>query len=88
MSVQFNVFSSGGNAIGVCISHKIADGISVTRFVNAWATIAHSSNEFTEIPHLDIASHFPPKDMSGFTRSVELTKENVVLRGLCLINQT
>ncbi|XP_047306636.1 (13S,14R)-1,13-dihydroxy-N-methylcanadine 13-O-acetyltransferase AT1-like [Impatiens glandulifera] len=43
LSVQATGFCCGGVAVGVCVSHKIADGVSATTFMKYWATVA--SNE-------------------------------------------
>ncbi|KAK7839509.1 salutaridinol 7-o-acetyltransferase [Quercus suber] len=42
-NIQVNVFKCGGIAIGVCISHKILDGVALSGFLKAWATIARGS---------------------------------------------
>ena len=38
-AVQVNYFTSG-IAIGACISHKIADGVSFIMFMKSWAAAA------------------------------------------------
>ncbi|CAB4294802.1 unnamed protein product [Prunus armeniaca] len=40
LGVQLNIFQCGGFAIGQCISHKIADGLSYFMFSKIWAAIA------------------------------------------------
>ncbi|XWS63794.1 hypothetical protein CRYUN_Cryun06bG0132500 [Craigia yunnanensis] len=40
MGIQFNTFDCGGIGIGLCISHKIGDGLSYFTFLNTWAAIA------------------------------------------------
>ncbi|KAG8364795.1 hypothetical protein BUALT_Bualt18G0035900 [Buddleja alternifolia] len=37
LAVQVNFFGCGGTAIGVCMSHKLADATSLVMFINAWA---------------------------------------------------
>ncbi|CAN4099242.1 unnamed protein product [Withania somnifera] len=48
VAAQANLFRCGGLAIGVCISHKIADGTSVVAFLNSWAS--KSLNTIHEVP--------------------------------------
>nr|POE52842.1 vinorine synthase [Quercus suber] len=40
LAIQVNFFTCGGIAIGVCISHKLADGLSSVMFMKAWASVA------------------------------------------------
>ncbi|KAH9746104.1 HXXXD-type acyl-transferase family protein [Citrus sinensis] len=42
--VQANLFTCGGLAIGVCISHKIADAATLGTFINSWATAAAAAD--------------------------------------------
>ncbi|KAL3746109.1 hypothetical protein ACJRO7_015115 [Eucalyptus globulus] len=42
VGVQANFFDCGGMGISICISHKIADGASVSSFLNAWSKIANN----------------------------------------------
>nr|GMD30148.1 vinorine synthase-like [Ipomoea batatas] len=44
VGVQINYFLDGGIAVGVCMSHKIADGHSLVNFVNAWAVTAREGD--------------------------------------------
>nr|UBU50654.1 mutant BAHD acyltransferase protein [Turnera subulata x Turnera krapovickasii]UBU50655.1 mutant BAHD acyltransferase protein [Turnera subulata x Turnera krapovickasii] len=70
--VQANIFDCGGMAIGVCVSHKIADAATLTTFVKCWSGSAHKSTEVMS-PLFMGASIFPDMDLT-FTRpsSVEL----------------
>ncbi|PHU03626.1 hypothetical protein BC332_28877 [Capsicum chinense] len=38
--VQFSYFDCGGIVVSACLSHKIVDGYSFSRFLNDWADIA------------------------------------------------
>ncbi|KAJ4822228.1 hypothetical protein Tsubulata_019871, partial [Turnera subulata] len=38
--VQFNMFECGGVAIGACIAHRVADGLSCFNFIETWAKIS------------------------------------------------
>lgn len=65
-AVQISFFDCGSIAIGVCISHRIADALSVVMFLNSWAAICRG----TEIddgnilkPNFDLGClHFPPPE--------------------------
>lgn len=48
--VQFNVFDCGGIAIGACLSHQIADGLSLFTFLNFWASVASGRAVFINDP--------------------------------------
>ncbi|KAL0451828.1 UNVERIFIED_CONTAM: Stemmadenine O-acetyltransferase [Sesamum latifolium] len=68
LSIQINLFDCGGIAIGVCISHKIADIESLVMFINAWATTCrHGSMQASIHPCFDLTSRFPPLDPSTFS---------------------
>ncbi|KAJ4848945.1 hypothetical protein Tsubulata_034181 [Turnera subulata] len=59
LAVQINRFDCGGLAIGMCLSHKIADGSTASSFINAWATASRVGiNEVTS-PGFDAGSLFP-----------------------------
>ncbi|XP_008383117.1 (13S,14R)-1,13-dihydroxy-N-methylcanadine 13-O-acetyltransferase AT1-like [Malus domestica] len=63
LAVQVNLFECGGMAIGLTISHKIADASTVCTFINSWAATAHKSNKVM-LPQFGVASLFPPLDFS------------------------
>ncbi|KAL5569956.1 hypothetical protein UlMin_026531 [Ulmus minor] len=66
MAVQLNLFSCGGMGIGLCMSHKITDGTTLSSFLSAWASSTSNSGENDEdyiTPHLHLAQLFPPKDI-------------------------
>ncbi|KAI3933264.1 hypothetical protein MKX01_016562 [Papaver californicum] len=64
--IQVNMFNCGGIAISGCVSHKLADGLSVAALVNAWAASALGGGGGGVVeglrPTFDSASHFPPKE--------------------------
>ncbi|KAI3887035.1 hypothetical protein MKX03_025609 [Papaver bracteatum] len=65
--VQVNMFDCGGIAISGCVSHKLADGLSVAALVNAWAASALGGGEGGGLgeslrPTFESASHFPPQE--------------------------
>ncbi|KAF2286550.1 hypothetical protein GH714_017625 [Hevea brasiliensis] len=69
--VQATFFDCGGLAIGVCISHKMADAATLNTFVRSWAATANSSSELVR-PVFMGASIFPPIDLSIPMTPVEL----------------
>ncbi|KAL3501065.1 hypothetical protein ACH5RR_035514 [Cinchona calisaya] len=89
LAIQVNLFQCGGLAIGVCISHKIADAFSLAMFIKHWAaeTRGSSSSDGDNYimvikPSFELAKHFPPKYMSLFTPQTadNYTRENLVAR--------
>ncbi|XP_019159452.1 PREDICTED: vinorine synthase-like [Ipomoea nil] len=88
LGVQVNHFLDGGIAIGVCVSHKIADGLSLVNFVNAWAVTAREGDAAAgkiSPPNFGlVTSLFPPTntDLSefGFSHTLCMTREKIVTR--------
>lgn len=78
-AVQVNFFDCGGIAIGLCISHKIADALSFFTFLNSWAAIARGDTDIIQ-PRFGSATIFPPINISGFKPSVGIIKENIVTK--------
>ncbi|KAK9117448.1 hypothetical protein Sjap_016395 [Stephania japonica] len=60
--VQVNQFQCGGIAIGVCISHKVADASALGTFVNGWSCSARGDCEAVIAPHFELATLFPWRD--------------------------
>ncbi|CAK9143470.1 unnamed protein product [Ilex paraguariensis] len=79
LAIQINFFDCGGMAIGINMSHKIADGSSLITFMNAWASKSRGDSKYLG-PNFDIDSLFPPRDLSGFIPSAVLSKEKIVTR--------
>ncbi|KAL2515092.1 HXXXD-type acyl-transferase family protein [Forsythia ovata] len=81
LAVQINFFDCGGIAIGVCLSHKIADGTSLVAFINAWAATCRGEVKIRQ-PYFDLAHLFPPRDLSGFsfTPNDGITKEKIMTK--------
>ncbi|KAG5021213.1 hypothetical protein JHK85_017555 [Glycine max] len=79
--VQLNVFDCGGIAIGACLSHQIADGLSFFMFLNSWAAFA-SRGEQAVLPNPQFISAklFPPKNISGFDPRSGIIKENIICK--------
>ncbi|KAK9090208.1 hypothetical protein Sjap_023385 [Stephania japonica] len=59
LGVQVSFFECGGIAVGVYLSHKVADARSLCTFVVSWASIAKSGSPVLT-PRFDLASVFPP----------------------------
>ena len=59
LTIQVNILECGGIAIGVCISHKVADASSVVTFVNGWAAVARRDTHMV-CPQFGLANIFPP----------------------------
>ncbi|KAJ8645038.1 hypothetical protein MRB53_006786 [Persea americana] len=82
LAIQVNSFECGGVAIGVLLSHKIADGPAMVEFISKWAATARSTNEEAMDATLVPGSLFPPK--SSVLRFMFSTSETVVMRRLVL----
>ncbi|KAH7519024.1 hypothetical protein JRO89_XSUnG0151000 [Xanthoceras sorbifolium] len=61
LAIQVNYFNCGGIAIGVRMSHKVADGSSITTFIKNWAKTARDNIE-NVCPKIVGTTLFPPKD--------------------------
>uniref|UniRef100_A0A0V0HFM9 Putative ovule protein n=1 Tax=Solanum chacoense TaxID=4108 RepID=A0A0V0HFM9_SOLCH len=55
--VQLSHFDCGGKAVSVCISHKIVDAYSISKFLNDWAAITRES-DFKPSPQFDAIFFF------------------------------
>ncbi|KAK1319176.1 BAHD acyltransferase [Acorus calamus] len=63
LSVQFNEFTPGGGcALGVTMSHKLADGTSFMEFLKAWADVTRGRGVHA-CPKFESAALFPPRDV-------------------------
>ncbi|MCD9558972.1 hypothetical protein HAX54_016681 [Datura stramonium] len=74
----------GGLAIGVCISHKIADGTLAVAFLNSWASkSSHITSENADIvppPIFDSAKNFPPRDVLRYSHDTGITNKTIVTK--------
>ncbi|KAK4792266.1 hypothetical protein SAY86_022701 [Trapa natans] len=75
--IQASFFECGGVAVGVCISHKIADGASLGTFLRSWAGSARGE---VASPSFTISSTFPPREDLKSLPTVELAKDRCVTR--------
>ncbi|OIT35573.1 PREDICTED: acylsugar acyltransferase 3-like [Nicotiana attenuata] len=62
--VQLSHFDCGGIAISVCLSHKIADGYSLLKFLKDWAATTRHDLDFKPSAQFDAHSFFPPVAMN------------------------
>ncbi|CAN6454446.1 unnamed protein product [Victoria cruziana] len=58
LMVQLNRFSCGGLVIGICASHKVADGQGMSNFFLAWSRLVRS-------PELELDHHQPIHDLES-----------------------
>ncbi|KAL2543327.1 HXXXD-type acyl-transferase family protein [Abeliophyllum distichum] len=77
MAVQVSFLNCGGMAVGLIISHKIADAMSLHMFANSWAGIACGDTDIP-YPKFEAATIFPPRDHVPVSKSV--TKEEIVTK--------
>ncbi|XP_039165524.1 stemmadenine O-acetyltransferase [Eucalyptus grandis] len=83
VGVQFTFFNCGGIAIGICISHKIADGASVSAFLAAWSEIAINGVDGKanlKTPFLKASEIFPPKDINFKMPSGVISREKILTK--------
>ncbi|XP_057512828.1 stemmadenine O-acetyltransferase-like [Actinidia eriantha] len=71
--VQANFFPCGGMALGICISHKIADAASYCEFVKAWASMALGSPSAVLPDFTSAFARFPPIDQFSDPKLTMLT---------------
>ncbi|PON64730.1 Transferase [Parasponia andersonii] len=79
LGVQLNVFETGGIAIGVCVSHRLADDLSSLVFIRNWMAIARGEEGAAVQPEFVSASLLPPKVTTGYDPSVVIRKNNTVV---------
>ncbi|XP_028948877.2 salutaridinol 7-O-acetyltransferase-like [Malus sylvestris] len=79
--VQANVFECGGLAIGVSISHKVADALANSKFIESWAEIARCTASTTD-HHVVLptefgvaATLFPPQEFFNSPLRRKLTRK-------------
>lgn len=64
--VQVSFFSCGGIALGICQSHRIADGFSLCTFIKAWADCSYSCEGTRRTPVFDSAKFFSHRNTPDF----------------------
>ncbi|PRQ56246.1 putative vinorine synthase [Rosa chinensis] len=80
LAVQANIFDCGGMTIGVCISHKIADALSLVMFLNPWASVSRRDNCNYTAPAFDLATFFPRRSISGFKPGTGIARDKIVTK--------
>ncbi|XP_006291004.2 BAHD acyltransferase BIA1 [Capsella rubella] len=58
--VQATYFKCGGMAIGVCMSHKLGDAVSISNFIQAWAATARGEGDSVVSPEFGSTKIYPP----------------------------
>lgn len=82
--VQSSFFTCGGVAIGVCISHKIADAATVVTFIRSWAGAAAGDHPQVYYPSYNASSLFPPRDVSATAMLFLNPPFNMAMKEKCL----
>ncbi|KAF9673384.1 hypothetical protein SADUNF_Sadunf10G0018500 [Salix dunnii] len=80
LGVQYNIFECGGIVVGLCISHKIGDALSLLTFVKSWAATSRGEADQIMRPEFISATLFPPINISGFKPATGIAKEDVVTK--------
>ncbi|KAK1284470.1 Salutaridinol 7-O-acetyltransferase [Acorus calamus] len=64
LAVQLNRFKCGGWALGVCVSHRVADGISMSSLITSWAKAATGGGGEGGVPghFFELGSIMPTQD--------------------------
>ncbi|KAL1556259.1 shikimate O-hydroxycinnamoyltransferase [Salvia divinorum] len=79
LAVRTTYFRCGGLAVGILLSHKIADGVSFLFFVNAWSSVAR--NVGASLPKFDTATYVPSLDiLINLQPTSVLVEEDVAAR--------
>ncbi|KAL0456523.1 UNVERIFIED_CONTAM: Vinorine synthase, partial [Sesamum latifolium] len=81
VTVKVTFFDCGGIAIGVCVSHKVAD-TSMMSFLNAWASSCRGeAHEFPGL-NLDLANYFPALEFpdTHSLRKLTSNEKNIVTK--------
>ncbi|XP_030517275.1 acetyl-CoA-benzylalcohol acetyltransferase-like [Rhodamnia argentea] len=61
--VQMTTFTCGGMAVGLHISHRIADMHTISSFLSTWMMACRGSIQKAIHPCFDLSSIFPPRDL-------------------------
>ncbi|XP_016497503.2 stemmadenine O-acetyltransferase-like [Nicotiana tabacum] len=77
--VQANFFECGGMAIGIAISHKLADAMSTFMFINCWGAIARGNTNVPS-PRFNSSILFPQRDTSELKSSITIGKDTIVTK--------
>ena len=80
LGVQLNIFQHGGIALGLCISHQLADALSCIMFVKTWVAVARGEADYVAKPEFVSAKLFPPVDDPKFNPNTSITKKSMSKR--------
>lgn len=64
VAVQLTFFEGHGFALGLSISHLVADGASMAMFLTSWADVSRGL-DLRRAPRFDAASVFPPRPLTA-----------------------
>ncbi|KAE8055574.1 hypothetical protein FH972_012404 [Carpinus fangiana] len=77
--VKFSMFSCGGTAVSISLSHKIVDFAALITLLKSWTATCHGSSE-PLAPQFTGASILPPREIPGMAASVHIAGENFIAR--------
>jgi hypothetical protein len=77
--VKFSMFSCGGTAISLSLTHKIADFAALITLLKSWTAMCRGSSELL-VPEFTAASILPPREIPGMSASVHIAGENFIAR--------
>lgn len=81
LGVKVNFFECGGVGIGVCVSHKIADGCSLAQFLISWAQVGLGLGfGARREPRLDVSAVFQPRDVNFPMPAGVISSEKLVTK--------
>ncbi|KAK4414290.1 Stemmadenine O-acetyltransferase [Sesamum alatum] len=82
LKVQIKLFECGGVAIGVCMSHLVADASSLFKFMDAWAATCRGENPKSAPEFGMMARYFPARDLSesNFSPSILMGDDKLVTK--------
>ncbi|CAK7337043.1 unnamed protein product [Dovyalis caffra] len=79
--IQFNMFESGGVAIGVCVTHRVADAYTIFAFINAWATACKLGiDKIEHTPSFQLSSFFPSRETISCPNPVIGDNQKIVMK--------
>ncbi|KAL6193173.1 hypothetical protein ACLB2K_034257 [Fragaria x ananassa] len=78
LAVQVSFFDCGGMAVGICMSHKVADTSTMINFINDWAAMTrdHKADQYVS-PKFIAETLFPRGE-------IPLPPESVIEKGDCI----
>ncbi|MFS7909354.1 putative transferase [Helianthus anomalus] len=78
LAVQATVFDCGGLALGVSISHKVADAATLCTFLNDWATLSRDETSLDSVrPMFNSADFLPAKGFMGYDPPLPRTVKHI-----------